>query len=168
MAKNDTKLETKIRTRDEVLADLKSLIRRPGYIYSLCIILFNDFHLSLEELGTINNREKLSIKEVALILGYLIQEKIDLTYPETTEYLIENKNQTYELLEELHFTFMVPQREMLAEILNKGSMAATPFTKFEFFTKKGSMQESIFYAGDGAYDLQYIEYLPQKTAILYL
>ena len=38
MAKNDTKLETKIRTRDEVLADLKSLIRRPGYIYSLCII----------------------------------------------------------------------------------------------------------------------------------
>ena len=165
MAKNDTKLETKIRTRDEVLADLKSLIRRPGYIYSLCIILFNDFHLSLEELGTINNREKLSIKEVALILGYLIQEKIDLTYPETTEYLIENKNQTYELLEELHFTFMVPQREMLAEILNKGSMAATPFTKFEFFTKKGSMQESIFYAGDGAYDLQYIEYLPQKYGL---
>lgn len=165
MAKNGIKLETRIKTRDEVLGELKSLIRRPGYIYSLCLILFNDFHLSLEELGVINSRERLSVKEVALILGYLVQEEIDLTYPETTEHLIENKNKTYELLEELHVTFMGPQREMLTEILNKGSQVDFPFTKFEFFTKDGSMQEAIFYAGDGAYDLQYIEYLSQKYGL---
>lgn len=48
------------RTREEVISDLKTLVRQPGYIYSLCLILFEDFHVHLEALDTINHRERIS------------------------------------------------------------------------------------------------------------
>lgn len=153
------------RTRDEVISDIKALISRPGYIYSLCLILFEDFHMSLEKVGTINYRERLSVKEAAFILGYLIQNKIDCTYPKSVESLIQNKKLTYKLLRELHNTFLYPQREMIQDMLSnqqKGIYTEPSFSKFEFFTKDGSMQESIFYSGDGVYDFQYLEYLPLK------
>ena len=164
MAENRINTKTDLRTREEVLAELKSLIKRPGYIYSLCIILFEDFHFTLEQIGTFNHREKISVKEAALILGFLVQNEIDLTYPKSIDQLIENKKLTYDLLKELHFTFMQPQRKMLEVVLNikEGQPAELPFSDFDFFTKDCSMQESIFYAGDGVYNLQYIEYLPQK------
>lgn len=58
-------------TREEIISDIRNLISKPGYIYSLCLILFEDFHISLEKLGTINYRERLSVKEAAFILGYI-------------------------------------------------------------------------------------------------
>lgn len=90
--------EVIFRTREEIISDIKALIRQPGYIYSLCLILFEDFHVSLEKLGTINYRERLSVKAGAFILGYLVQNIIDCTYPESVESLIQNKELTYKLL----------------------------------------------------------------------
>lgn len=158
-------IEFTFRTREEIISDIKALIRNPGYIYSLCLILFEDFHMSLEKLGTINYRERMSVKEASFILGYLIQDNIDCSYPESVEILLKNKKRTYELLEELHNTFHYPQREMIQEMLSKqqkGENIEPPFSKFNFFTKDGSMQEAIFYSGDGVYDIQYLEYLPLK------
>lgn len=157
--------EISFRSREEIISDIRDLISKPGYIYSLCLILFEDFHMSLEKLGTINYRERLSVKEAAFILGYLIQNKIDCTYPESVESLIQNKELTYKLLRELHNTFLYPQREMIQDMLSSQQMGKCPettFSKFEFFTKDGSMQETIFYSGDGVYDFQYLEYLPLK------
>lgn len=153
------------RTREDIISDIRDLISKQGYIYSLCLILFEDFHIPLEKLGTINYRERLSVKEAAFILGYLIQNKIDCTYPESVESLIQNKELTYKLLKELHNTFLYPQREMIQDMLSSQQMGKCPeptFSKFEFFTKDGSMQEAIFYSGDGVYDFQYLEYLPLK------
>lgn len=153
------------RTREEIISDIRDLISKPGYIYSLCLILFEDFHMSLEKLGTINYRERLSVKEATFILGYLIQSKIDCTYPESVESLKQNKELTYKLLRELHDTFLYPQREMIQEMFSNQQMGRSPeptFSKFDFFTKDGSMQEAIFYSGDGVYDFQYLEYLPLK------
>ena len=87
--------EITFRTREDIISDIRDLISKPGYIYSLCLILFEDFHMPLEKLGTINYRERLSVKEAAFILGYLIQNKIDCTYPESVESLIQNKELTY-------------------------------------------------------------------------
>ena len=157
--------EVIFRTRQEIISDIKALIRQPGYIYSLCLILFEDFHVSLEKLGTINYRERLSVKEGAFILGYLVQNIIDCTYPESVESLIQNKKLTYKLLRELHNTFLYPQREMIQDLLSrqqKGICSEPSFSKFDFFTKDGSMQEAIFNSGDGVYDFQYLEYLPLK------
>lgn len=157
--------ETTFRTREEIISDIKALIRQPGYIYSLCLILFEDFHMSLEKLGTINHRERISVKEAAFILGYLVQNEIDCTYPESIKSLIRNKKLTYILLRELHNTFLYPQREMIQEMFvnqHAGTYDNPPFSKFDFFTKDGSMQEAIFYSGDGVYDFQYLEYLPLK------
>jgi len=153
------------RERKDILNDLISLIRRPGYIYSLCLILFEDFHLSLESLGEINYSERISVKEAAVILGYLIQDDINFSYPPSLDYLIENKKLTYELLEELHGTFLSSQMEMIQQLLlnyKTREINNPPFSKFEFFTKGRSLQEAIFYAGDSVYDFQYLEYLPFK------
>jgi len=111
------KQEVIYRTRQEIISDIKALIRQPGYIYSLCLILFEDFHMSLEKLGTINYRERLSVKEAAFILGYLVQNKIDCTYPDSVESLIQKKELTYKLLGELHNTFLYPQREIIQDLL---------------------------------------------------
>lgn len=157
--------DIQFRTKDEVISDLITLIKQPGYIYSLCLVLFEDFHISLEKLGTVNYRERLSVKEAAFILGYLTQNKIDCTYPESVESLIQNKELTYKLLRELHNTFLYPQREMIQDMFSNQQMgicSEPTFSKFEFFTKDGSMQEAIFYSGDGVYDFQYLEYLPLK------
>ncbi len=52
-----------LRNTQDVLADLKSLIRLPGYIYSLCMILYEDFHQDLNKIHEVDHRAKLSVKE---------------------------------------------------------------------------------------------------------
>lgn len=161
--KNNKKVT--FRTREEVIHEIKTLVRQPGYVYSLCLILFEDFHIHLEALGTTNYRERMSVKEAAFILGLLVKNEIDLTHPKSIECLLKNKRLTYELLDELHGTFLAPQREMIQNMLSNDCDKILPepkFSKFDFFTKEGSMQEAIFYSGDGVYDFQYLEYLPLK------
>lgn len=151
------------RNREEILRDLKKLIHLPGYIYCLCMIIADDFIHPIENLETINYREKLNIKEVTLILGYLIQEDIDLSYPSSIEELLNNKYQTYKLLKELHYSFLSVQRKIIQKYLVENSKDnKLPFPETEFFINEDSMQESILYGNDGAYDIQYLEYLPIK------
>lgn len=95
----------------------------------------------------------------------MVQNEFDLTHSESVDILLKNKKLTSELLKDLHGTFLAPQREMIQEMFSKNSkeeLTEPPFSKFDFFTRDGSMQEAIFYSGDGVYDFQYLEYLPLK------
>ena len=87
-----------IRKPQEVIADIKKLVQSKGYIYALCMIIFEDFHIVLEDLHKVNFRERLSKNEVSLLIGFLIQNQIDYSYPINPSDVIKIKKETYKLL----------------------------------------------------------------------
>lgn len=146
-----------------IIKDLKNLISSKGYIYALCMILFEDFHINPEKIQEINLRKRLSLKEASLLLGFLIQNQINFTPPDSWQDLIQMKQKTYELMEELHQSFMIPFVEKLQKSLEKGH-EKKDFRKEqkEFFGKGDMLTEPIFYSGTGVYDFQYLDFLERK------
>lgn len=155
-----------LKNTEEVLIELQNLIFEKGYIYSLCLILFEDFHHNLETLHEVNPKEKLSVKECALILGFLVQRDIDFSMPASPEITLEMKEKTYVIMRELQHSLTAGQMTKLAEMFEKVKNGEVvdeqPGEKLEFFAKEAGMVEPMFYAGDGVYDFQYIEYLERK------
>ncbi|MCR8559384.1 SEC-C domain-containing protein [Mucilaginibacter sp. BJC16-A38] len=155
-----------LRSTEDVIADLKKLIHTQSYIYSLCLILYEDFHLDINKIHEINHRAKLSVKECSLILGFLSQKEINFSTPASPEEAIALKDKTYELMRELHSSFMAPQLTKIQDMLERqknGEVFEDDWAeRLDFFVKDKGMMEPMFYAGDGVYDFQYLEYLEPK------
>jgi hypothetical protein len=155
-----------IKETSDVITDLKALIAEQGYIYALCMILFEDFHHDLNKIHLIDPRSKLSVKECSLIIGFLLHNNINLQYPESPGKVIEMKERTYKLMEELQLSFNAKQFKRLREMFEKKSkgepLEDLDEDKLDFFVKDAGMVEPMFYAGDGVYDFQYLEYLERK------
>ena len=155
-----------IRNTEAVITDLKRLISTKGYIYTLCLILFEDFHHDIEKLHEVDPLAKLSVKECTLILGFMVQEELDFSFPESPEAVIDLKEQTYQLMRELQISFNAPQMNKLRELFERQAngevLQEKPGDREEMFVRDGAMVEPMFYAGDGVYDFQYLEYLEQK------
>ncbi len=152
-----------MRTTEIIIEEIKELIVSKGYIYALCMIIFDDFHVNPEKMQDINYRERLSNKEASLLLGFLIQNLIDFNVPESPQDLIQMKQRTYELLEELHESISAPffaklKNNIEAEHRGENSRA----DQKEFFGKRDMLVESIFYSGAGVYDFQYLDFLEKK------
>ncbi|MBL7702381.1 MAG: SEC-C domain-containing protein [Ferruginibacter sp.] len=155
-----------MRNTQEIILDLKNLIYTKGYIYSLCLILFDDFHLDLNKIHEVDYRSKLSVKECSLIIGFLVQKKIDFSIPTSPEEVFLLKEKTYELMRELQISFTAPQfakfQEMMERQKNGEKFEDTRENRMDFFVKDKGMMEPMFYGGDGVYDFQYLEYLELK------
>jgi len=152
-----------VRKTEIIIKDLKSLISSKGYIYTLCMIIFEDFHVNPEKMQEINLIKRLNHKEVSLLLGFLIQCQINFTSPDSWQDLMQMKQKTYELMEELHQAFTMPFVEKLQRSLEK-EQEKKDFRKEqkEFFGKGDMLKEPIFYSGTGVYDFQYLEFLERK------
>jgi hypothetical protein len=48
------------RKTELVIEDIKKLVHAKGYIYALCMTIFEDFHIDPEKMHEINYRERLS------------------------------------------------------------------------------------------------------------
>ena len=152
-----------MRKTETVIKDLKNLISSKGYIYALCMILFEDFHVNPEKIQEINHRKRLSTKEASLLLGFLIQNEIDFSVPDTPQDLIQLKQKTDKLMEELHQSFMIPFFEKLQKSFGKEHKKEDiRIEEKEFFGKGGMLTEPIFYSGTGVYDFQYLDFLEKK------
>ncbi len=157
-----TNLSTIIKT-EKVIESIKELVHSKGYIYALCMIIFEDFHFNLEELQEIDHRERLSVKEASLLLGFLIQDKIDFTTPESPQDLIQMKQNTYKLMDELHQSFMGIFIEKLEKEAEKThNMENYREEQKDFFGTGNMLKEPIFYSGTGVNDFQYLEFLDRK------
>lgn len=152
----------------DIITDIKGLVNREGYIYALCLILFEDFHVNLNTIHKVNHKVKISVKEASFLIGFLVQNKINLTKPMSPEYLFKLKEETYELMNELQFSYNKPFWDKFTKILQQqeeghkyGDKDAFQ-DRYDFFVKDGGMIEPMFYSGDGVYDFQYLEYLEKK------
>lgn len=155
-------MDTNNRKQSQIIDDIKNIVREKGFIYALCMILFEDNHIIVEELNSVNYHDRLSKNEISLLLGFLIQNKIDLTPPENPRSLLHLKAKTYELLKELHWKLNNPLFDKMREVLeSKNSQTEFPSFK-ELHTGDNTFIEPILYANDGAYDFQFLDYLKAK------
>lgn len=155
-----------MRNTDLVIKDIKELVNTRGYIYAFCLILFEDFHVNLETIHEIDYRSRLSVKEATLILGFIVQNAIDFSMPDSPESVSGLKEKTYSLMNELHISYSIPQmekiRKRVLQAKNGVYIEDNYNERFDFFVNDGGMVEPMFYAGDGVYDFQYLEYLESK------
>lgn len=147
----------------KVIKDIKKLVTSTGFIYVLCMLLFEDFHINLEEIHEVNFRKRLSTKEASLLLGFLIQDNIDFSRPKVPEDIIQLKQKTYKLMEKLHQSFLIAFFDKLKMCLNL-VFKKEDLRKHQkdFFGKGDMIVEPIFYSGTGIYDFQYLEFLDKK------
>ena len=97
-----------MRKTEVMIKEIKDLVATKGYIYALCMIIFEDFSILPEELHKIDCMNRLSTKEASLLLGFLIQNEINFSIPDTPNDLLQLKQKTYDLMEELHGSFWNP------------------------------------------------------------
>lgn len=152
-----------MRKTEEIIREIREFVTSKGYIHALCMILFEDFHIFPEKMHEIDHRKRLSTKEASLLVGFLIQNEIDFTTPTSPQDLIDLKQKTYELLEELHHSFMTPFFEKLEKAIKmEHKKENIRVDQKEFFGKGDMLTEPIFYAGTGVHDFQYIDMLERK------
>jgi len=147
----------------ESIDKLRQLIKARGYIYALCMILFEDFHVDPEALHEMNHWKRLNMQEAALILGFLVQDKISFEIPSSPTELMEMKKKTYVILREVHDgmneTFF---EKMKAVIPAESKEECDKVAEKDFFGTPDMLMEPIFYSGTGAYDFQYLDFLDRK------
>ena len=132
-------------TLEEVINNIQKLIQKEGYIYAFCMILFEDFHLNIENIEEMDHRLRLSTKEVSFILGYMIQKEINFSRPENDLEIIEMKKETYKLMKEFQIALNIPFIEKLkGEIEKNNSIDSKP----DFFSSGEMFVDPIFYSGN--------------------
>ena len=147
----------KTRTREEIIEDIRNLVKTKGYIYALCMILIEDFAFNLEEIHKTDVHERMSLNEAAFLVRLLIQDEIDLSAPDRLQDLMGLKQKTYELMKELHNSFL-----NLEKLLGSISKDSSEEGMKQFFLEPDVVVESIFYFGTGIYYIQYLEFLEEK------
>jgi len=150
------------RKRTEIVNDICNLVKESGYIYSLCMILIEDHHIITEELNSVNFRERLNKNEISLLIGFLIKDKIDFTPPEEHRTLLRLKAKTYKLFYELHWALSEPFTQKMKSTIDADfSQIQVPSLR-EMYSGDDAFTEPIFYANDGAYDFQFLDFLKTK------
>lgn len=150
--------------RLDILSQLKELIKTPGYIYALCMILIEDNSVITEEINEANYRDRLNVKEQALLLGFLIQNGIDFTQPDSPLTLIDLKDKTYELMKELHLIIFQPNVERMKRLIQEKPSEEEKGKMSDFYKGDDLFVEQIFYSDNGAYDFQFLDFRPKRYA----
>lgn len=152
-----------MRNTNEVIMDIKNLVNEKGFIYVISMILTEDFVFDMENLHKVDMYSRVSNNEALLLLWFLIQNDIDLSFPNSPQDFIDLKKKVYRLLEELHSSFMIP----FIERLKKGAENWFKVDNYEqdkkdFFGNGEMLVEPIFYSWSWVYDFQYLDFLEKK------
>lgn len=143
------------RSEPEIFSDLADLCRSPGYIHALAYICWRDNfvgyanEMTPEDMAKSYASDRLIRTEVSTLLGLLVKSEIDYGIPDPTT-IQSYLDKTKELLEELHWSMMVPM--MAAFKSRPKGPAPRPFGQGAI------LREPIFYGGESAYSFQYRDF----------
>jgi len=160
----------KKRPTSAVLADLEVLAGTRGYMRVLAEITSRNLFFGVQEVATVNWRERITYQELTLLVG-LALKSTPLSYDELAKKeLDELVNKTRELLEELHWSYSTQFYEVMNQMATQenGGEAASSMSDDEkderfrkLFGSSASMIEVTFYDDSGSYDFQYLEMAPR-------
>ncbi|MEZ4812006.1 MAG: nuclease-related domain-containing protein [Caldisericia bacterium] len=159
--------ETKIpevRPIEEIYEDIKKLVRSKGFIYVLCWMRLNDMTYQPGEIHKLDTYNLLNNREISLLLGFLVQNEIDFSVPDTQIEMDFLYKKSKLQMEELHKAVSVPiffeKIKEIFESQNKKGRSYKPTEKL--FNDAKMLVEPMFYVGDGVYDIQYLNLLPKR------
>jgi len=144
------------RSEGDVLAEIRALCTRPGYVHAVAALCFRDNMLIYAERLTESDLRdrfdpsRLLRTEVNTLVGLMLKAPIDWTLP-SQDVLGEYINASDRLLQELHdaMSGAFSIAEALAA-LERGEQV-NPFDSGD------AMREPIYYAAESAYSFQYVD-----------
>ena len=143
---------------DRSLSEIETLTQESGFIHALSYLIFRDFYQPRVEFGLLENflpaKEKLIGSEVLLLSGLMVKKPINLSTP-TSSVMKQYIDKAESLLQDLHHDLNEPLWESFNNAIND------PGTDLPFF-EGAALREPMFYAGESAYDFQYLEFAEEK------
>lgn len=157
-----------MRDIETILSDIDELVKAKGYIYSLCMLILEDFHYDIEHLHEIEDDNLLGTQEIALLVGYLLHQPIDFSYPNHPTDLLTLKKQSFKLIKELEASLLsynqkaiIKTQQIKNEYEDEHNNTAR-LNRLNFFAEDTSIVEPIIYSGDNSLLFQYANFLENK------
>jgi hypothetical protein len=144
-------------SREQIEKKIEELVTMPSYIYVLCMMIITDLTCDLYNMSVENPHERILPNEFAILISMLFRNPIDLSYPPDAEVFMEYKSETYNLLKELHNTFIDGAMSPLLGNEIDSKTASTPLEAMF-----GASVEAMQYSGEGLYPFQYLDFLVKK------
>ena len=146
-------------TEREVLAALSALCSSPGYVQALALLCLRDNvirfpeSISGSDLSNMYSRERLVRTEQSTLIGLLIKNpSLDTTMP-SHDQLHEYIENTQGLLERLHEIIGRPLSDSIQHLHRDD---------YNPLASGDALREAMFYSGETAYALQYVDLLIRK------
>ncbi len=157
-------MNDKIKSLDEAFQSLCDLVKSKGYLYVLLFMFEDDLFVPTSQTGEVDTRNRLTIKEAAMLLGVYIRENGNITdEPDDVRTLLNLRKETYRLLEDLHWSMNEPlalKMRMAVERMDNGE--EPNFPNREELSHAIHQREIFFYSNEPAYDLEYLKFARQK------
>ena len=155
-----------MRETEVILSDLNQLVRSKGYIYALCMLILEDFHYEIAHIHEVNYKEHLGMQEVSLLVGFLLHQPIDFSYPSHPTYLLSLKKESVSLIKELEQNLLQESQQVIKQSLKPSLFSRkAQLRRLNFFVKEGSIIEPILYSQEGHHLYPYEEILKQRYAL---
>lgn len=137
-----------MKTRLEILNKINRLSGTDTFLDSVLFLCSKNLNSYVDELGSLNRKLLLNVNELNLLLGFWLKNRHKNS---STTFSIEELSKVlHELMDNLHKTFL----PNFSDIENASYE--------EFMLNAATLQETIFYSGDGAYDYQYVKYVSKE------
>jgi hypothetical protein len=150
---------------EEVLEKIEDLIKEPGFVFTLALILMRDLFFDPEDAADINWHDHLNFQEITFLVGLLVKNEINFEIP-TEEVSANRFEQVYQLFHELHQKhhehFLARLKANLETEPRPRDLESAKEDYRRTFSAGNMMTEPIFYSGSGAYDFQYFEFAVGK------
>jgi len=133
--------------KELAIQNIKELVRRKGIFYALIMILVQDSQMRVSQMKEIDFSERISCDEVFWLMGYLIQENSSFIYdyPNNLNQLLL-KSEIHNALKKLQYSYLQPFFDNGIESIHSNESIVS------------TLQESIHYDGDSAYDYEYADF----------
>ncbi len=106
--------------KNSIVQKIEDITKEKGIIYSLAIILLQNFFHDPEEAADIDWHSKLSFQEISLLVGLMVKKDVflELTDEDSCRIQIERVNQ---LFQELHLFYTNPFKNHMQKLVEQCS-----------------------------------------------
>ena len=161
-----TKTPKKSRNRSEIIADLERLSQEDGFIYVFCQLVLKHLTVNIDDSNELKDwHQHLSTRELSFLLGLMVKHPLRLSVIPSLVVAQEQDARAFELLEELHSSY-IPSLKPALEEPSRNLDERSEFSQAHrrVLESPDQLAESMFYAEDGGYDFQCIEFTGKRYA----